>query len=201
MSIYISEGFFVNRKKKKEEKQAKKKEEIFKRDVEEAKKRINETIKWWENPKRLEDFNDDIIALLKFYGISNSKIVQRANTSKNIDKMIFEKFIDSTHDNHNKDEAEKFKKSSSKVIGLNDTVCIIMVGDDSCILGSLKDKELYEVFFGSIEGTSIRKFQYNPDKDLYPSKEAIIEADKELGYYKLSSPEDSSIKKIPFPIK
>lgn len=201
MSIYISEGFFKNRKKRKEEKEKQKKEKQFRYDVEEAKKRINKMIEWWQEPKQLEDYNCDIISLLIFYGISNSRIVQKANKSKNIEKMTFLKFIDWVSVDDNKDQIERFKKSSSKVVDLNDTICVIMVGDDSCIIGNSKNKELYEVIFDSnIEDTLIQKFKYDP-KDLYPSKEAIIQADKELGYYKLSSPEDSSIKKVPFPIK
>lgn len=44
MSIYVSEGFFENRKKRKEEKEKQKKEKQFRYDVEEAKKRINKMI-------------------------------------------------------------------------------------------------------------------------------------------------------------
>ena len=76
---------------------------------------------------------------------------------------------------------------------------MIMVGDDTCIIGN--NKELYQVQFDSIKDTTIEKFKCNPYEELDWTKEAIIQADKELGYYKFSSYDGTGPKKVSFPIK
>ena len=200
MSIYMSEGFFKNRKKRKEEKDKQKKEKQFRYEVDEAKYYINEMVKWWQNPKQLEDHNVVILILLKLYQIENSKIVHKAQQSKNIRKiLLFSEFIDWACMDESEEKIKKFKNLSSKIINIKDSIYMIMVGDDTCIIGN--NKELYQVQFDSIKDTTIEKFKCNPYEELDWTKEAIIQADKELGYYKLSYLEDSSVKKVPFPIK
>ena len=125
MSIYISEGFFKNRKKRKEEKDKQKKEKQFRYEVDEAKYYINEMVKWWQNPKQLEDHNVVILILLKLYQIENSKIVHKAQQSKNIRKiLLFSEFIDWACMDESEEKIKKFKNLSSKIINIKDSIYI-----------------------------------------------------------------------------
>lgn len=142
------------------------------------------------------DFFHLAIKLAKMIGITEGDIMKGiANNIKNIDAGQYnanEDIKDWAESGNYMDKAERLIPELKS----NGFVQSIVWGDDTLIVYSPSRKKMILVTGDNCEETSL--FKQAHDVTYGPSKEAFVEADKELGYYRLSKcPEAVKPKEFP----
>ena len=166
--------------------------------IEYAKRLYSDLIKWLDKPYRLEYYELIIFTIAKELGMKENDIGKILKHKGELYKLDSKK----CYDLYGYEPGETAYKIIPK-LKTGETVCEVALNDDTVILYSVDSGKFIEIFFtdkdenSNIKIISLYDIATNYSDDM-PDKKSIIEADKLLGYYKLSKcPQQVKPKQFP----
>lgn len=172
--------------------------------IEDARKLIEDTVRWYNDPGKYLPYGHtgsssegELALLLFFLKVPENKIIDHICKKCKDKSMLGKEFLTDFYGVDN----DEIEMPEYKPI-LNDHVIEFSSDDEYCTLISIEKKKCYFVCIHDVGTESITKY-VKKTGDVDPSgeyKKALIEADKELGYYLFSKCPDG-VKQKEWPIK